>query len=117
MDDPDFYRSVDAMVLASREEGLALVLSQGLATGLPIVCTNDTGGADLRHTSTLDDRIQVVPSGDPVALAQAMKNVAQRLRDGPAFAELTEADRDTLTWRACAKRYEANLDRLLNGLQ
>jgi len=113
----DFYRSVDAMVLASREDGFGLVLAQGLATGLPIVCTNDTGGADLRHTSTLDDRIQVVPAGDPVALAQAMKNVAKRLCDGPPFPDITEEDRETLTWRAFGKRYEANLDRLLNGLQ
>jgi len=69
----NYYSKAHAFVLASREEGLALVQAQALATGLPIICTEDTGGVDLRHTTALADRVLVVPSNDPVSLAAGMQ--------------------------------------------
>ena len=46
-----FYAAGDVFVLASREEGFGMVLSQALASGLPLICTDRTGGADLAHTA------------------------------------------------------------------
>src|SRR5262249_5012377 len=63
-----FYAEADTFILASREDGLAVVLAQALASGLPIICTNRTGGADLAHTPALAKRIKVVPSDDLAAL-------------------------------------------------
>jgi glycosyltransferase involved in cell wall biosynthesis len=43
-----YYSKARVFVLPSREEGLAMVQIQALVCGLPIVCTKDTGGRDLR---------------------------------------------------------------------
>jgi len=111
------YAQADAFVLASREDGFGVVLAQALASGLPILCTADTGGQDLCHTPALTDRVHVVASDSTDALVQGLTHVANRLRHGPAFAPLTEDDRQTLTWSAYGKRYAENLEQLLqNGL-
>ena len=52
-----FYAEADAFVLASREDGFGVVLAQALASGLPVICTDRTGGADLAHTPALAQRI------------------------------------------------------------
>jgi glycosyltransferase involved in cell wall biosynthesis len=56
-------------VLASLEEGLALVIAQAMACGLPIVATESTGASEL-----INDGVEgfIVPSGDRKALAVAI---------------------------------------------
>jgi glycosyltransferase involved in cell wall biosynthesis len=45
-----YYGQCDLFCLMSIEEGLAMVIPQAMACGLPVVCTENTGGADLvRH--------------------------------------------------------------------
>jgi alpha-maltose-1-phosphate synthase len=102
----DHYSQARVFALASREEGLALVQAQALACGLPLVCTARTGGADLRHTPNLAARIDVTPHGDAAALAAALQRA---LAKAPTLPALTQADRDTLTWRAYSERYHAAL--------
>lgn len=41
------YRRASVFVLASIEEGMAMVQAQALACGLPLICTENTGGEDL----------------------------------------------------------------------
>lgn len=98
----DHYARADVMVLASREEGLALVQPQALASGLPLVCTTETGGADLRLTKELSRRISVVPPDDAEALAQALSVALERHRD---WTPLPEVDRAQLSWAAYGRRY------------
>ncbi len=43
------YSKGDVFCLPSIEEGLALVLPQAMACGLPIICTTNTGGNDIIH--------------------------------------------------------------------
>lgn len=43
----DYYGQSSAFALASVEEGMALVLAQAMASGLPVICTTNTGGEDL----------------------------------------------------------------------
>jgi alpha-maltose-1-phosphate synthase len=107
----DRYRDADVLVLPSLEEGLSLVQSQALASGLPLICTDRTGGADLAHTPSLAARIHVVPSGDVDALAGAIAAVRDKLSGGPTLPLLTEGDRQTLSWRAYARRYADELCR------
>ena len=98
-----------AFVLASREDGLSLVLAQALASGLPVLCTSATGGADLRHTPALTDRILVVRSGDLNALIEGLQALRDRFSKGPEFASLADDDRETLSWTAYARRFQADL--------
>lgn len=42
-----YYSQASVFALTSVEEGLAMVQPQAMACGLPIICTTNTGGADL----------------------------------------------------------------------
>ena len=98
-------------MLASRQDGFGAVLAQALASGLPVICTDHTGGADLAYTSTLADRIIVVPHDDAHALAAAISAVGSQLRAGLRFAPLSENDRNTMSWGAYGQRYNKELIR------
>jgi starch synthase len=104
-----YYSKADLFVLASREEGLSQVLLQALASGLPLVCTDRTGGADLAHTTALAARITVVPHDDADALRSAIAKWRDRSRDGKSLPPLSQADRETLSWAAYARRYSDEL--------
>lgn len=104
-----FYQAADLFVLASREDGFGVVLSQALASGLPVVCTNRTGGADLARMPGFATRLTVVPWDDAGALAAAIRLWRDRLRGDEAPPLLGEAEREMLSWAAYACRYNAEL--------
>jgi alpha-maltose-1-phosphate synthase len=106
-----YYSDADIFASAAMEEGLSVVQGQALASGLPLICTDRTGGADLAHTPTLADRIFVVPHGDVEALTSAIAALRDRLSAGPGLPDLTESDRETLSWAAYAQRYSDELCR------
>lgn len=105
----EFYAQAHACVLASREEGLALVQVQALATGLPLICTDRTGGADLAHSPALETRIRVVASGDAKALADGIAATLASDVAGPRRPPLSERDRHLLSWHCYAERYSQKL--------
>jgi glycosyltransferase involved in cell wall biosynthesis len=105
----DLYWAADAFVLASREDGFGMVLSQALAAGLPVIGTDRTGAPDLALTPALAARISVVPQGSPEALASAIATLRDRLNAREPFPPLTESDRETLSWAAYGRRYAAEL--------
>jgi starch synthase len=99
-----FYRAAHAFALASREDGFGLVILQALASGLPVVCTERTGGAELLRVPGLARLIRVVPTDEPLALRRAL---AQALKDATGetgLAPITEAEREALSWRGYALR-------------
>lgn len=100
----EFYARAHVFALASREEGLALVQAQALASGLLLVCTSRTGGSDLALSPALAARIEVTEPDDTPALANALKK-ALALATSAKLPPLAEADRDLLTWRAYGHRY------------
>ncbi len=111
----EFHSKAHIFVMPSREEGLALVQAQALASGLPLVCTDRTGGADLAHSAALASRIRVVPNGDVSALKQAMTEMLDRASTSSSFGPLPEADRQTLSWRAYGERYSNHLATLFGA--
>jgi glycosyltransferase involved in cell wall biosynthesis len=46
-----YYQSGSIFCLASIEEGLAMVIPQAMACGLPVICTDNTGGGDIVRDS------------------------------------------------------------------
>lgn len=108
-----FYAMANALILPSRQDGFGLVLTQALASGLPVLCTDATGGDDVRWTDALSDRIITVPSESMQALQRGLSELASRLLHGPPFMELADIDRACLSWRGYAKRYVANISALL----
>jgi glycosyltransferase involved in cell wall biosynthesis len=109
----DYYAQAHLFVLASREEGLALVQPQALACGLPLVCTSRTGGADLKYL--LDDpaRVTVVPPDDAEALAAAIREVFPRALAQRGQRHLPANARDQLAWSAYGRRYAGELGRVV----
>lgn len=105
------YATADAFVLASRQDGFGMVLAQALASGLPVICTDRTGGADLAHTPALAAHITIVPHDDVDALASAMSVLRDRLHMGHRFPALSDADRETLSWARYGERYSDALRR------
>lgn len=74
----------DLAVVPSRHESWSPVMNQALMRGIPVVCTDKCGSADLVADPL---RGTIVPAGDPNALGQALEhwvtigplNVARRL--------------------------------------
>ncbi len=109
-----FYADADVFVLPSRQDGLGVVLAQALATGLPVICTDHTGGIDLAHTAALRERIHVIPADDALALAQALETARVRASQDERWPALEPIDRQTLSWAAYAKRYADELLRTVH---
>ena len=105
-----FYAMAHAFVLPSREEGMAMVMLQALATGLPLLCTIATGAEDLAFSDAFADRIQVISSANVDDLSEGMNVIARRLIDGPPYVALCSTDRDKLSWAAYGERYGRFLD-------
>jgi len=71
-DIPALLDAADAFVLSSAWEGLPLVLGEAMAMEKPIVATDVGGVRELAGETG-----QIVPAGDPQALAEAMLNLMQ----------------------------------------
>jgi glycosyltransferase involved in cell wall biosynthesis len=106
----DYYKQAKVFVLPSREEGLALVQPQALVCGLPIICSKDTGGRDLRNF--LDDGKWIIEMSETT-----VECLAECIREALALANTqSEGKRnyaggviENLTWEAYGKRYNNNL--------
>jgi glycosyltransferase involved in cell wall biosynthesis len=99
-----FYRAAHVFALASRQDGFGVVLLQALASGLPVVCTERTGGADLMRVSGLARLIRVVPPDDAPALRRALAQALEDATGEPGVAPITEAEREALSWKKYALR-------------
>ena len=91
------YAAADALVLASRSETYGMVVTEALARGLPVVATSVGGvpgalgrGADGSRPGLL------VPPGDPVALAAALRRWLASTVLRQRFREAARERRGTL---------------------
>lgn len=102
----DFQARAHVFVLASRQDGFGMVLSQALACGLPVVCTDRTGGEDLRESfGMIHSCLTVVPHDNPEALADALKVALDRARRQRGIRNILGTARKKLSWRAYGERY------------
>jgi glycosyltransferase involved in cell wall biosynthesis len=101
-----YYAASHVLVLASREEGLALVQVQGLASGLPLVCTDRTGGADMVEFVDFPNSIRVVPHDSVTELADALRQALQSQPEAGIMRRVvTPENRARLSWRRYAERH------------
>ena len=103
-----YYRDCHMLILPSREEGLSLVQIQALASGLPVLCTDKTGGEDLQMLLSNPERIKIVPAGDLNALQTAIESylpLALQLRN----QKFPDSDRARLSWGEYGVRYDREL--------
>ncbi len=108
---PRYYNQCDVACLGSVEEGMAMVLLQAAACGLPIVCTESTGGSEIVGQNECGI---VVPPRDVNAMARAFRTLyadaALRVKLGLAARQRAERE---FTWRRYAERVVAKYRELL----
>ncbi len=105
----ELYASAHVFALASRQEGLALVQAQALASGLPIVCSDRTGGEDLRECVRDPNVVSVVPVGDVDALAKSLRVALDAALGHQGIRNHLGAAREKLSWAEYGRRYDAAL--------
>ncbi len=109
---PAVYARGHVFALASREEGLALVQAQALASGLRLVCTTRTGGGDFGEFLSVPDAISEVPPDDPAALRVAIEGALGRALGDVGPRDLLGPGRHKIEWRAYGRRYAERLQQL-----
>ncbi len=108
----DYYAKARIFVLPSRAEGLALVQAQAIACGLPIVCSKETGGADLREK--LQDKRWIVEMEDlsVEALMNAVDEALVLANTQVGIRNYAGEELNELSWEAYGKRYSERLSRI-----
>jgi glycosyltransferase involved in cell wall biosynthesis len=99
-----FYADAHVCALPSREDGFGVVLSQALASGLHIVCTNRTGGPDLARLPGLSRLIRIVAADDAQVLRIALRQALDAATGKVTVAPITTVEREMLSWSASARR-------------
>ena len=96
-------RNCDLLVLPSLEDGFARTVTEGLACGLPVITTRNTGASDLIMPGSNGE---IVPIRDPSALAEAMLRWHEKIMASqqripitfdPAVVSTATFERDFLT--------------------
>jgi glycosyltransferase involved in cell wall biosynthesis len=102
--------------MASIEEGMAYVQIQGLASGLPLICTPNTGGEDLLRlagATAIDNGNGILefPAGwmVPIHAPQAIAHCLRRLAKEPGLWETKRQAAlalagSSLSWSAYGQR-------------
>lgn len=105
----NYYKKAKIFVLVSREEGLAMVQSQALACGLPIVCSKNTGGRDLKNL--LKDKNWIIEMNELTIYELSISiNEALALANTQfGFRSYADKINEFFTWEAYGKRYNENL--------
>jgi len=105
----DIMRACDLFVFPSRYEACALVLLEALASGLPVVTAETTGGAEV---VTDDCGIRIPDTEDAVALAGALSQMVSSAEGRQAMAAAARKQALRFTWDAIADQYLAIYERL-----
>jgi glycosyltransferase involved in cell wall biosynthesis len=98
----DIYARINLLVLPSRSEGLPNTLLEALAADLPVVATSVGAVVDVLQDPQAGE---VVPPGDPTALADALA----RALAAPATAERALARRSTVARFSLDRRVAGHL--------
>ncbi len=89
------FQQADIFVLPSLAEGFGHVYLEALACGVPIICTDNTGGADIiRH----GESGWILPAGDPVALADCLSWALAHRRHLREMREAARAVAEQYSW-------------------
>lgn len=101
-----YCAAADLFVLPSRLEACPTVAVEALASGTPVVSTDNPGGLELHDL--FGDDVAVVPGEDPAALASAVvARLAAKRRARPATAEVIEREfRPAVVWERFRRIYD-----------
>jgi glycosyltransferase involved in cell wall biosynthesis len=95
----------DIFVLASLEDGYARTVTEGLACGLPVITTPNTGASDVIIPGKNGE---IVPIRDPVAIAEAILKWADLILSRDGKPEIS-FDANSLSFETFAKTFMEQL--------
>ena len=103
---PALYHSAHVFVLPSLVEGFPLTTLEAMATGLPVILSSNTSGADV-----VTDGCEgyIVPIRDPEAIARALMAVWSDPDRRLAMAGASRRLAERLTWRHYGDKLSARL--------
>jgi glycosyltransferase involved in cell wall biosynthesis len=90
------YQEADIFVLPSLAEGFGHVYLEALSCGVPIICTDNTGGADIIRNG---ESGWILPAGDPAALADCLSWALSHRRQLREMREAARAVAEKFSWR------------------
>jgi glycosyltransferase involved in cell wall biosynthesis len=104
-----FYSRAKTFILPSRTDGFGLVLSQALGCGLPIVCSKNTGGSDLKNL--LEDKKWIIIMEELTVneLDRCIKEALILADTQIGLRNYAKKSINNLTWEAYGTRYSNNL--------
>lgn len=107
------YASADIFVMTSRYEGYGMVLTEALARGLPIVCTDAGAMAE----TVGDDAAIKVPAGDALAFAASLQKLLTNADERQRRADAAWSAAKLLpSWDGCARKV-ADVVKSLSGVK
>lgn len=104
-----YYAKAKVFLLPSRTEGLAMVQAQAIACGLPIICSENTGGRDLRNLISDKKWIIELEDMDKGTIIKTIQQALQLVISDNKQRNYVGQDIEKLTWKAYGKRYDINL--------
>lgn len=110
-DVPEIMGGLDCFVLPSLAEGISNTILEAMASGLPVIATDVGGNADL-----VEDCItgQIVPAGNPEALAQQIVQLANNPDHARRMGQLgRQRVEEKFSMNAMVSAYMGTYDRLL----
>jgi glycosyltransferase involved in cell wall biosynthesis len=103
-----YYNKAKIFILPSREEGLAMVQAQAISCGLPIICSKNSGGEDLKKYLNKKDQVIVMSEISVNELMNCIKLGLDNINDISNIDSIKE----NLTWEAYGKRYSEFLKQI-----
>ncbi len=109
----NYYSQAKIFVLPSREEGLAMVQAQALACGLPIVCSQHSGGRDLRNF--LDDKKWIIEMSELNVdeLGNCINQALELAKTQSELRSYSDKAVEQMTWEAYGERYDSNIYKII----
>jgi glycosyltransferase involved in cell wall biosynthesis len=95
------FQEADIFVLPSLAEGFGHVYLEALSCGVPIICTENTGGPDIVCHG---ESGWILPAGDPVALADCLSWAFSHRRQLREMRETARAVAERYSWHRFRER-------------
>ncbi len=102
------YRDADVFVFPTNFEGFGLVVTEVLASGLPVLTTQGRGADSVIEPASG----RTVPPDDLDALVEDLRWFARNRDRIPAMSVAARANAERFTWT----HYRRSVDRALDGL-
>ncbi len=109
-----YYNQAKIFLLPSREEGLAMVQMQAVSCNLPLICSQDSGGADLKTYFGDSKAIVVLEELNSDRIVEAINKMLIFINDQPKdYVFYDMSGKEKLSWQSYGKRYDQFLEQIL----